>query len=402
MFVAFGILVLVARSRALTPPEVTMCHSLDGDSGEPTTISETLCMAGSEEDRFKKLLVEIRQKYTLPELRLILKGEELGTAPGWDQLAERLAEGDAALKMKAESVLKELHGDLILAGTKDVQIFELPAGEGPLVAVAFEKLEPSSPNFGATYPLSLSETALRALPFDHELTAKVTHKNGDVSLIFCAKRTVDEQVRYQANEVTAAVRDAFAGYDEFIAIRRMDYQIFDVLTVRPKLNRLELLIDHPDRIRLPESTDARTLGLLGRTMTQVPSLKTIYEQHEPLNLLACINNLLQAKTEGRVSRLYFRSPTDSVKKEAMTANKDLRVEVFHKAGVEAVGAITPFDVTVAWESLFNTKGAVSVRVGAPISVLSAGDARVRTARIFGARSDAAVLAVVNKLVSYST
>lgn len=246
------------------------------------------------------------------------------------------------------------------------------------------------------------ETALRVLPSDHELTAKVAHENGDVSLIFCAKRAVDEQVRYQANQVTAAVRDAFAGYDEFIAIRRMDYQVFDVLTVRPKLNRLELLIDHPDRIRLPESTDARTLGLLGRTMMLVPSLKTIYEQNEPLNLLACINNLLQAKTEGRVSRLYFRSPTDSVKKEAMTVNKDLRVEVFHKAGVEAVGAITPFDVTVAWENLFNAKGAVSVRIGAPISALSAGDAHVRTARIFGARSDAAVLAVVNKLVSYST
>jgi hypothetical protein len=359
-------------------------------------------MAAPEEDRFKKLLVEIRQKYTLPELRLILKSEELGTAPGWDQLAERFADGDAALKTKAEGVLKGLHGDLILAGTKDVQIFELPPGEGALIAAAFEKIEPASANFGATYPLSLSETALRSLPLDHELTAKVTHDNGDSSLIFCAKRTVDEQVRYQANEVAAAVRDAFSGYDEFIAIRRMDYQVFDVLTVRPKLNRLEVLIDQPDRIRLPESTDARTLGLLGRTMALVPSLKTTYEQNKPLNLLACINNLLQAKTEGRVSRLYFRSPTDSVKKEAMTANKDLRVEVFHAAGVEAVGAITPFDVTVAWESLLSAKGPVSVRVGAPISVLSAGDAHVRTARIFGARADAAILAVVNKLVSYST
>ena len=359
-------------------------------------------MAAIDEERFKKLLAEIRQKYTLPELRLILKSEELGTAPGWDQLAERWAEADPALKTKAEGVLKGLHGDLILAGTKDVQIFELPPGQGALIAAALGDIEPSSANFRATDPLSLSETELRALPVDHELTAKVAYENGDVSLVFCAKRMVDEQVRYKTSEVTAAVRDAFAGYDEFIAVRRMDYQIFDVLTVRSKLNRLELLIDHPERIRSPESTDARVLGLLGRISTLVPALKTIYEQNEPVNLLACINNLLQAKTEGRVSRLYFRSPTDSVKKEAMTANKDLRVEVFHAAGVQAVGAITPFDITIAWEKLLNAKGAVSVRVGAPISVLSAGGALVRTARIFGARSDAAVLAVVNKLVSYST
>jgi hypothetical protein len=384
------------------------CGAIDSYDGllvgnrEGKTTRGTKSMGGANEERFKNLLAEIRQKYSLTELRLILKAEELGAAPGWDQLAERLAGEDSTLKLKAEAVLKTLHGDLILGGTKDLQIFELEDGEGDLIAAAFEKIEPLSPNFGTSYPFSVSETALKALALDHELTAKVAHENGDISLIYCARRTVDEQVRYKANEVAAAVRDAFAGYDEFIAIRRMDYQIFDVMTVRPKLNRLELLIDHPDRIRLPETSEGRTLGLLGRTTTLVPSLNPVYEKNAPLNLFACINNLLQAKTEGRVSRLSFRSPTDSVKKESMTASKDLRVEVFHAAGVQAVGAITPFDITVAWEKLVNAKGGISVRVGAPIAVLSAGEPQVRSARIFGAKSDAAVLAVVNKLVSYST
>ncbi|RYF30016.1 MAG: hypothetical protein EOO23_06110 [Comamonadaceae bacterium] len=359
-------------------------------------------MAATDNDRFKKLLAEIRQKYTLQELRPILKDEELGTAPGWDQLGDRLTEGDPALRAKAEKVLKRLHGDLILAGTKDVHIFDLPKDQASYIAAGLEKIEPSSPNYGEAYPLTLSETVLHSLPTDHELVAKVAHESGDISLIYCARRTVEEQVRYDTNQVTAAVRDAFVGFDEFIAIRRMDYQIFDVLTVRPKLGRLEVLIDYPDRIRLPESTEARCLTLLGRTMTLVPELQTIYEQNEPLNLLACINNLYQAKSEGRVSRLSFRSPTDSVKKESMTSHKDLRTEPFHAAGVTAVGDITPYDVTVAWEGFINAKGAVSVRVGAPISALSSADAYVRTARISGARSDASIAAVVNKLVSYST
>lgn len=359
-------------------------------------------MAATDKARFKKLLEEIRQKYSWPELRRILKSEDLGSAPGWDQLAERFAEADSIQKKKVEDVLRRLHGDLILAGTKDVQIFDLPSGEGALIAAALGNLEPSSASYGATYPLSLSETALRALSVDHELTAKVAHANGDVSLVFCAKRRVDEQVKYSSSEVTAVVRNAFVGIDEFITVRRMEYQIFDVLTVRSRLNRLELLIDHPERIRSPESTDERVLKLLGRVATVVPALKTIYEQNQPVNLLACINNLLKAKTEGRVSKLSFRSPTDSIKRETMTANKDLRVEVFHVAGVLAVGDITPFDITIAWESLSAATGSVSLRVGAPISVLSASGALVRTARIFGAKSDAAVLAVVNKLVSYST
>lgn len=352
--------------------------------------------------RIRKLLLEIRQKYTLNDLRLLLKTEELGTAPGWDQLAEKFESGDEILKAKAEKVLLLLHGDLILGGTKDVQIFNLEEVEASLIAAELSKIQPASSNFGDAYPFSLSETALRGLSTDHELTAKVLHGNGDISFVYCAKRTVEEQVRYDTNEVTAAVRDAFVGYEEFIAIRRMDFQVFDVLTFRPKLKRIEILIDYPDRMRHPETAEVRCLGILGRTMSLVPSMKTIYETYKPMNLLACINNLYQAKTEGRVSRLLFRAPTESVKKESMTSLKDLRTETFHAAGVAAVGTITPYEVTITWDNLINVKGTVGVKVGTTIAGLSSEDTYVKTARISGARSDTAVIAIVNKLVSYST
>ena len=357
---------------------------------------------GPQDFRIKKLLEEIRQKYSWSELRAILKAEDLALAVGWEKLAEKFLEADDGVKDQAETLLKVLHGDLILAGTKDLQVFELDDGTAALIAAAFAAIHPASPSFGALYPLGVSETALRGLTFDHELVAKIEHTSGDVSLVFCARRTMEEQDRYQANEVAAAVRQAFDGYEEFIAIRRMEYQIFDVVTVRRALNRIEVLVDFPDRLRSPETTDQRVLALLGCLASSVPVLTATYETNLPMNLFACMNNLLQANSEGRVSKLSFRSPTDSVKKEAMTAIKDLRVEVFHKAGVEAVGAITPFDVTVVWERLVNAKGSAGVRVGAPISVLSAAEPFVRTARISGARSDSAVLAVVNKLVAYST
>jgi hypothetical protein len=121
------------------------CGAIDSYDGllvgnrEGKTTRGTKSMGGANEERFKNLLAEIRQKYSLTELRLILKAEELGAAPGWDQLAERLAGEDSTLKLKAEAVLKTLHGDLILGGTKDLQIFELEDGEGDLIAAAFEK-----------------------------------------------------------------------------------------------------------------------------------------------------------------------------------------------------------------------------------------------------------------------
>lgn len=353
-------------------------------------------------DHFKRLLADLRHKYSLPDLRSILKDEELGTAPGWDQLATRLDGGDSVLQAKAEKVLRGLHGDLILAGTKDAHIFELPKGVGHQLVSEIGGITPSSPNFGALYPFSVSETVLHGLSSEYELVTKISHQSGDVSLVFCAKRTYEDRVHYEANQVTAAVQVAFAGFDKFIAIRSIDFQVFDVLTVRPKLDRIEVLIDYPDRIQKPETSDDRCLALLGRAASSAPSLQPIYEQNKPMNLFPCINNLYQAKTEGRVSRLYLRSPTDSIKKESMTAAKDLRTEKFHAAGVVAVGAITPFDVTISWDSLFNVKGKVDAQVGTPITGLSIAEPYVRKARIAGARSDAAIVAVVNKLVSYST
>lgn len=359
-------------------------------------------MASVASGRFKKLLADLRQKYSLEDLRPILTDEGLGKAPGWEKLAERLDGGDAMLQAKADAVLRRLHADLILAGTKDVHIFELPAGDGAKIANSTALLVPSSPNFGPAYPFPLTETELRSLPNEYELAAKVPHANGDVSLIFCAKRTYEDRVHYDANQVTAAVKAAFAGFDKFIAIRRVDFQVFDVLTIRAKLDRIEVLIDYPDRIQKPETTQQRCLALLGRAMSSVSGLKPVYEANSPLNLFACINNLYQAKTEGRVSRLYLRSPTDSIKRESMTAAKDLRTEKFHAAGVSAVGAITPFDVTITWDSMLNVTGKVEAQVGMPMSSLSIAEPYVSTARISGARSDAAIIAVVNKLVSYST
>jgi hypothetical protein len=67
-----------------------------------------------------------------------------------------------------------------------------------------------------------------------------------------------------------------------------------------------------------------------------------------------------------------------------------------------VGTITPYDVTVIWDSIIGVRGAVGVRVGMPLSGLTEEDTYVREATLIGAHDDDAVAVVVNKLVSLST
>ena len=312
----------------------------------------------------------------------------------------RFKDADVETKAKAHRVLLQLLNDLTLAGNKSVQVFELTKEQVADLSAKVESIKPRPSAYATAFPWAISETELRTAGSEQELTAKIVHDNGDVSLVFCAKRTQDERDRYAMSEVTKAVKDSFVGYDEFIAIKRTHYQIFDVVSFRPKLKRLEVLVDHPHRLRSEETSELRCLGLLNKVSSVAKSLRPLYEKNQPINLLACINNLYLSTTEGRVSKLFYRSPTDSVKRDSMVANKDQRTEVFHAAGVKAVGKITPFDITVVWDSLPRIPGSVEIRVGMSIAGLSAEATYVRDAEVT-ARSDAAMVAAINKLVSYS-
>lgn len=352
--------------------------------------------------KFKELVLDLRDKIQYRDLTAILKKEDLPSAAGWEKLILKLDEEDHETATKALTILRELQRGLVVAGTKALFVYELDQALSAPLATAVAELNMPDGNYTASFPRALSENSLKQLSFDHELAARMLRPNGDVTLVFCAKRHKEERVTYDTSEVTDAVKEAFAGYDEFIAIRRTDYQVFDVVTVRRSLHRIEVLIDHPDRIAGTETAQLRCLSILGRLSTLVPGFAHIYEADQPLNLLPCINALYSTGTEGRVTKLSFRTPTKSVNRAALGSDEDLRTEAFHEGGVERVGEITPYDVTVIWDSIINVRGSVGVRVGMPLSGLTEEDTYVRDATILGAQEDNAVAVVVNKLVSLST
>jgi len=355
--------------------------------------------------KFDALLSSVRARWSYRDLTTLFKMEGLGTATGWEAMLTQLNEADATTSEKAERLLKGLNSDLALAGTKDVHIFDglSPDDRVKLEASLGVITPPTSSRYCSTFPLSLGETELASMSSDHGLAGLVRRVNGDVSLVLCARRSAEERMHYRYSEVTDAVRTAFTDFDEFITVKKTNYQVFDVLTFRPRLARIEVLIDQPGMIRGPETSESRCLAILGRAMTLIPALQSIYDANKPLNLFPCISSIYHKSGEGRVSKLSFRSPTDSTKRETMTSQKDLRTEKFHAAGVKAVGDITPYDITVIWDSLSsNIASGTGVQIGMPITGLASEGSLVRSARILNARSDLAVLSIVNKLVSYST
>ena len=353
-------------------------------------------------EKLKKLLADLRPKFPWRDLAAVLRDAGISVGSGWDKLEKRLEDADPVEAAKVEKTLSKLHDGTLVAGTKEVFVFELDESFSTSIASAFGALTPSVGTFTDAYPFGLPANTLKGLSNEHEMVSTVRSASGATSILLAAKRTTEERDTYAIEQVTTAVRQAFAGYDEFIAVRKLNYQVMDVVTVRPRLKRLEVLVDFPELIRAPETAEARCLVILGRLGMLVPEVQAIYQANAPVNLIKCISGLYHAPTEGRVTRLSFRAPSGSVNKGLVGTMTDLRTDPFHSHGVKGVGTVNPYDVTITWDRLPGVEGHVGVQVGMPISGLSADDADVRSARIIAARSDAAVTTVVNKLVSYST
>lgn len=342
----------------------------------------------------------IKDRIQFRDLKAVFAAKESATkAAGWSALK---AEIEAATDKGATllRLILELHSDITVAGTKEVFIFELDADSIPEVQAYFGSTTPSSP-YSAAYPMPLPESQLAGMTTEHQLAAKISRENGDISLVFCAKRLVQDRTEYNIDQVGAAVKEAFSGYSRFIAISTREFQVYDVVTLRPHLNRLEVLIDQPDKALDKEEVENRAIAVLGMLSLGANALQVLYQNNTPLNLFNCISGIYGAKTEGRINKLAFRAPSKSMKKESVNSNEDLRKEEYHEAGVGKVGAITPYDITVSWENIASS-GPASLRVFTSLASLSAGGGYVRTARLMTAQNDRAVVSIINKLVSYST
>lgn len=356
----------------------------------------------SNEEESRRLIESLEDQIGFRELSPILKASDIDPGMGWKQLLEKLISAGSDISEKIAVVLTKVHQDLILAGDKECFVYSLTDEQVTEIKDTFEALEiPDSP-YRAQFPFSLNENQLKQLDTGHVLTAKQINSDGDFSLIFCSSRTQVDRDNYSMSQVTEAVKNSFPGYDGFIAIRSHQYQVRDIITLRRAAKRLEILIDHPDRIREPETAEERCLMLLARLSTRSAYFQNLYENNVPENLFPCINSIYTSLTEGRVLKLSFRAPSKSLKKESVAAKDDLRKEPFHEAGLAAVGSITPFDITVQWDKLFPHTNGGALRIQSTVGAISNPNAFVSSASLLRTKDDLSVKLLVNKLVAHMT
>lgn len=362
----------------------------------PTTTAE------AQRLRVNQLLTLLEErKADFRALTASLKAAQFPTGSGWRGLRKKFDELTVPTVSDLTDWLTKYCEQQCAGGEKQVFVFPISSDEASELASSLEAIEIPASVFASEYPAASAD--LRDAGNEHVLVRASVQPNGDVCLVLCSVRQHEERIHYGSEQVTSAVRTAFPGFDHFIAIKRIRYQIFDVVNVRRGLERVEVLIDRPDLATGAESPEGRWQMVLGRLVNRHQVFERLYNAFSPLNLAPCIAGIYSSRTEGRIQRVSFRSPSKSNNRAAISDQQDLRDELFHKSGVEAVGGvITPYSIEVLWPAIGSPCSELRAELHMPVAALSTEGFNLTSAKLKGLSSDTALVSAVNKLVAYSS
>lgn len=306
------------------------------------------------------LIKALKARTQFMVMRVALRIEKLPLGQSWaDVIAnaeERTTQGE-----RFREFLTKYYAESTITGGRYVQLYEITDDETELLLAQMEGAVANSDTFGATYPLPLAQNLLLSAPSDPELCEVRKHPNGDVSLIFCSTRSHDEKIAYEAKELPSDILMRWKGIDKLVTYRKIYYQAYDVVTLRSKLNRIEICIDNPTKTKSVD-LEASPLKTLSACALHMAGFKGMGAK-PPQNLFPAIAGMYYESKEGKVTSLAFRTTTGSIKKERMTIESDdLRDEKFHHAGMNALGQkISPYELTLDYDCAATLKLSAMIR-----------------------------------------
>lgn len=298
------------------------------------------------------------RSYSFKQLKSELKQKEMLSAKvnGWSGLlriyAEYQTSGSKDLPLWQEN-LTNIFTNHVRYGMKAIVIFPIEHDVALRLIDKMEMLSYNDSPFRSSYPLPLRTDKLRnvssdSIPTSFELEDAKTRR-----LVICTRRAIKTRDSFQYDQVSEHVRNDLKEDDEdkferVIVVRNRIVQSFDSVLIRPTENRLEIHVDIPEYLGVEEVL--KTINTHTEKITTL--LKGISNANlEPVNFFPCIARLYK-EPQGSVHQLGHTTGSESVKNERMRKKDfDLREEIFHQKGLEALGGSTNlYSITKAWAS----------------------------------------------------
>lgn len=291
-----------------------------------------------------ELFAALRQVASFEVVQGYVKRHVGRPGTSWAHLEERVRD---TRDQRLVDQLADAYADVRLHGKCHVFVYDVDDTTNiRRIAARVPVVESSLFPLGAAIQVAQGDEgdALKQVP---ELVHRFRTSNDDIGLVFSSSRRVrfDDAIELSLLEQYERVRERIKGADSVLVRRREIRTAYDVLIVGT--NRLEIWIDHfpenavPDYLTALRSVQRATMACLA--LPGNPFAR-------PKNFGPAMRKMYDAADEGRVVGMSFHCATGTRRKETPLANKDLRREEYHMAGMAKIdGMFEPYRLSVAWD-----------------------------------------------------
>jgi hypothetical protein len=233
---------------------------------------------------------------------------------------------------------------------KAVSFYELTPAAVTLLDLGIRAVIVPKSKLATSFPLDVDEGVL--VKDDGQLKVVFNFSDGfGVGLVLSRKRsfTVNNDI-YQSS-FTAEMKKQFPDADKIIEVKVYHRQTYDVVYLNKEKGVLEIRADVTR-----ENGQQQTAGQLKKSIDDlsayasrfVSNVVKGYNLGIPINLMPLAKKVYEDKS-GAIKKIGFSTEEESVKRETMKAGVDLRDELFHKKGSEAIQhKMSIFEVAIQW------------------------------------------------------
>jgi hypothetical protein len=293
------------------------------------------------------LVRSLRARAQWQWVKASLREKDLKPGTGWASIEAALAE-NLTYGKNVRTVLTDFYRSIKLAGRKYIQIFDLPPELSTELCSSLKSATAAPSKFSSHYPYVLTDAELAGAPSVLTL-CEVIPSGDDFLLVFCSRKDYTEKETFE-NAVAEAIGEqapSLKGYSKIVGLKTKSFQAFDVVAIRPKLQRIEVMVDMPHGHIQDFDRFEQALKMRAAVTLHLPPLGNYLASKVATNLFPAIDAMYQSKDGGKIKELRLRTSTGLVDNLKTTVDTDdLRINKYHTDAAKAVNyEVALFDLT---------------------------------------------------------
>lgn len=317
-------------------------------------------------EKVLSIVKELRKRDTKWKVaKNVMKSCHLPISGGWDStlslMRDRLVEEAQDRQLTLFDFLEDKYRKIrdkyieyLLTYQKTVRFYRVTEEKiSDLVSIIKTHCLETENEFRKTYPLSVSESALRELDIEPEIISIESNEYG-FGIVIASKKVISQRVNIEPDDFKDEAKAKLEDFNSIVGIKDFVGQFFDVVFINTKHNLIEIRLDTYESFSAEDQEESfdKVISCFNQFVKDING--NINFLRECINCFPLVENLYKSTQEGKVGELSFTTDQGSIKHEKMRRGScDLRDELYHRAGRQALEkfdqSINPYRIAILWD-----------------------------------------------------